>query len=1063
MKKFKILFSALLLLPLVLINCGDFSKTIDVKSKNVNPKPFTTYNGTEGSSDYELKIYEDDTYVLTVTDKNDGTSNTSAGTVTADGKGTLTLTPNPTPNAPNPPPFTVTVDDNDITDIDGTITFDDGSTKVMPADITDTYTGTDGESDYELDIYEDDTYELTVTDKDDGKTNTSTGTVTDNGDGTLTLTPDKDPDNPFTVTVDDDGITDIEGDITFDDGSTKEEPGAITPTNVHVTSVTLNHSTLALAVGGTETLIATVLPANATNKAVTWTSSHSDHATVSETGHVHAVSAGHAIITVTTADGHHTATCAVHVTEDGVPPEVTGTYTGEDDESEYELDIYDDDTYELTVKDKDDGDEKTSTGTVTDNGDGTLTLTPDADPDKPFTVTVDDDEITDIDGTITYDDGSTKDMPPDVTDTYTGTDKGDPDDPNDDSSYELDIYDDDTYKLTVTDEDGEKKSTGTVEDNGDGTLILTPDEDPDAPFIVTVDDDDITDINGEITFDDGSKKDGPGNIAPPEPDAITYTATEIGGDDAKTSSTGIVFTFDKSVSGLNTGHIIVTNADGEITTGALTGSGKSWTLAITSVVQPGYVYVRVNKSDVEHGQKLVAIVYHNTIPAPTVTVDAVYAQRGVLYKDTPSDNLKNTLMVKLLYDGQSPQMMSRSEYSLIIPDGGLKPPVTTVGVNAQGFTSSFNVTIAARYSAAANGAANATSTTGITFTFDNDIDLVGLTAADITVANGTGSVTKGALSGSGSTRTLGVTVATAGNVTVTINKKLGALPIVEATAKTVAVYKAAPAKTDPTVTWPTGLTATVGQTLADISLASYTNNPAGTFSWTTPTTSVGAAGQRTHNMRFTPTNTDNYNIVTNNVTVTVSAPAPTKTDPTVTWPTGLTATVGQTLADISLTSYTNNPAGTFSWETPTASVGAAGQRTHNMKFTPTNTASYNTVTHGVTITVNPPSPPSGKGGINYVWADDGGGVTIKDGNGGVIPNNSVNVAQGGSLTFKAGEDGYTSVKWTLNGVAVTAGANDEYTFDAAGKPTGSNYIIGLSMVKADKPHFTQITVTITDN
>jgi len=95
-----------------------------------------------------------------------------------------------------------------------------------------------------------------------------------------------------------------------------------------------------------------------------------------------------------------------------------------------------------------------------------------------------------------------------------------------------------------------------------------------------------------------------------------------------------------------------------------------------------------------------------------------------------------------------------------------------------------------------------------------------------------------------------------------------------------------------------------------------------------------------------------------------------KTDPAVTWPTGLTATVGQTLADISLTSYTNDPAGTFTWTNPTAPVGAAGQQSHNMTFTPTNTASYNTLTHDATVTVSDPPPPisisPGSGTVDYV-------------------------------------------------------------------------------------------------
>lgn len=83
---------------------------------------------------------------------------------------------------------------------------------------------------------------------------------------------------------------------------------------VSVTGVTLNENTLEMEVSSTETLVATVAPAEATNKALTWESSNSSVATVSSDGLVTAISAGSATITVTTSDGSFTDTCAVTVT-----------------------------------------------------------------------------------------------------------------------------------------------------------------------------------------------------------------------------------------------------------------------------------------------------------------------------------------------------------------------------------------------------------------------------------------------------------------------------------------------------------------------------------------------------------------------------------------------------------------------------------------------------------------------------------------------------------------------------------------------------------------------------
>ena len=84
---------------------------------------------------------------------------------------------------------------------------------------------------------------------------------------------------------------------------------------VPATGVTLNKSTISLYRNTnprSETLTATVAPANATNKAVTWSSSNTAVATVAN-GVVTAVGNGTATITVTTTDGSKTATCAVTV------------------------------------------------------------------------------------------------------------------------------------------------------------------------------------------------------------------------------------------------------------------------------------------------------------------------------------------------------------------------------------------------------------------------------------------------------------------------------------------------------------------------------------------------------------------------------------------------------------------------------------------------------------------------------------------------------------------------------------------------------------------------------
>ncbi|PYE60859.1 putative repeat protein (TIGR02543 family), partial [Aneurinibacillus soli] len=81
-----------------------------------------------------------------------------------------------------------------------------------------------------------------------------------------------------------------------------------------VTSIVLDKPSLNLKVGGaTGTLMATVLPADATNKQVTWSSSNESVATVDANGVVTPKAAGTTTITVKTVDGNKTATCLVTV------------------------------------------------------------------------------------------------------------------------------------------------------------------------------------------------------------------------------------------------------------------------------------------------------------------------------------------------------------------------------------------------------------------------------------------------------------------------------------------------------------------------------------------------------------------------------------------------------------------------------------------------------------------------------------------------------------------------------------------------------------------------------
>ena len=104
--------------------------------------------------------------------------------------------------------------------------------------------------------------------------------------------------------------------ITTACGRTNTATVTVTPAPIAVTSVALTDcdADTPLVIGGTRQLTATVLPKNATNHAVIWTSDNTSIATVDNDGLVTARAAGTTTITVITTDGGRTAACVVTVT-----------------------------------------------------------------------------------------------------------------------------------------------------------------------------------------------------------------------------------------------------------------------------------------------------------------------------------------------------------------------------------------------------------------------------------------------------------------------------------------------------------------------------------------------------------------------------------------------------------------------------------------------------------------------------------------------------------------------------------------------------------------------------
>ena len=260
------------------------------------------------------------------TDIQIGGDNNSSGGIVFDGNegtvyGSVTLQENLTIGEGErlniPSGASLTIDSGATLTNEGTVTTTDGGTLTNEGTINNsgTLTGT---------ISGNAPPSITTTSLDDGTENTAynatleasgnptswkitdgslpAGLTLDESTGVISGTPTAQSTSNFTVTATNDyGSDSKEFTLTIDQQGT-----------IHVTSVSLDKTSLELTEGETAQLTATVEPEDASNKNVTWESSNTNVATVNN-GEVTAVSAGTATITATTVDQSKTATCEVTV------------------------------------------------------------------------------------------------------------------------------------------------------------------------------------------------------------------------------------------------------------------------------------------------------------------------------------------------------------------------------------------------------------------------------------------------------------------------------------------------------------------------------------------------------------------------------------------------------------------------------------------------------------------------------------------------------------------------------------------------------------------------------
>ncbi|GHU42842.1 hypothetical protein FACS1894190_12640 [Spirochaetia bacterium] len=273
----------------------------------------------------------------------------------------------------------------------------------------------------------------------------------------------------------------------------------------------------------------------------------------------------------------------------------------------------------------------------------------------------------------------------------------------------------------------------------------------------------------------------------PTPAPITYTVAADG--NATATSTKIDFTFSAAVSGLTANDITIGGSTGAATKGALTGSGTSYSLAITTTAA-GAATVSINFSGIESGTKNINL-YRYVTYATAANGSATSTSTRIDFNFSESVSGLTAADITI---GGSPGAVTKGAISgsgiywildITVGTAG----AATVSINKTGIESTVkNITLykpdVITYTATADGSA-ATTTTKIDFAFSAVV--TGLTANDITIGGSTGAATKGALTGSGTSWSLAVTVATAGVVTATVNSSG-----IDSGAKTVTLYKYTP-------------------------------------------------------------------------------------------------------------------------------------------------------------------------------------------------------------------------------------------------------------------------------
>ncbi|MCL2819508.1 MAG: fibronectin type III domain-containing protein [Oscillospiraceae bacterium] len=444
-------------------------------------------------------------------------------------------------------------------------------------------------------------------------------------------------------------------------------------------------------------------------------------------------------------------------------------------------------------------------------------------------------------------------------------------------------------------------------------------------------------FNGDITYSVDSSSPS-GSVTIPDGKTIEFTGdgdtaeirVTVDGDSNFEDNNSTTFTLTVTASGIT---LSPTSLDfGSVVQGAATPSAQTVTITNNGASNTGLLTITSSAGG--------SSMY--TAPTITPNADIAIGSTGT-FTIQPSSTATVGTHTEVLTVTNGTDISSTLSVTFTVTEAptwsiGLTPTTQSFGPSAFGYTQLNGETITITNT---GNQPTGALTVALSGTNETDFVLSNMTIASISAGStgNTASFTVRPVNGLG----FGTY-----NATITVAADTGSG--VTLTQQTVAVSFSVTQAT-PSVTFPTGLTATYGQTLTNVTLPAITTPVPGTLSWVPATsTPVGDVGNRSHDVLFTPANPTNFTTVTGSVNINV-----TQANPVTQWPTNLTAVYGQTLASVSVTppgNGTASTAGTWAWVQPTTtvitgSVGTPGQ--HELRFTPGDTANYTTPTQNVPI------------------------------------------------------------------------------------------------------------------